>query len=207
MLSIHNLSYAHQKEIVFNYPNFATSKDPLLILGASGCGKTTLLHLISGLLKPKSGQVFWSGVDITQLSKQNLDHKRGKTIGLVFQQAHFVASLNVLENICLQANINQLTINKEELSGLLKRLNISHLALKKTNQLSEGEKQRTSIARALIAKPSYLLADEPTSALDDKNAQEVINLLHQEATITGTQVLIITHDQRLKSVVKNQIHL
>ena len=116
-------------------------------------------------------------------------------------------ALNVEENIKLQASINKKDILEPDFEALIDRLNIKHLLAKNTKELSEGEKQRVSIARALIAKPAYILADEPTSALDDKNTEEVLNLLVQESIIGDAQIVIITHDKRLKDKITNQIEL
>lgn len=207
MLSIKNLSFNYHTTKTFQFQDFQTSQEPLLILGPSGCGKTTLLHLLAGILKPNEGSISWGNQNICELNNKQLDTLRGQTIGLIFQKNHFISAYNVLENICLQAKINSVSIDNQLLENLLIRLNINHLKERSTQQLSEGEKQRVSIARALICQPKYILADEPTSALDDQNANEVIALLTSESKNFDTQVVIITHDQRLKDKFNNRIEL
>jgi ABC-type lipoprotein export system ATPase subunit len=207
MLKTDQVTFNYSNGKTFSFNNIESSSEPLLILGPSGCGKTTLLHLLAGILKPNSGNIYWADVNINQLMDYQIDRFRGKKIGLIFQKPHFVNALNVEENIKLQASINKKDVLESDFEALIDRLNIKHLLAKNTKELSEGEKQRVSIARALVAKPAYILADEPTSALDDKNTEEVLNLLVQESKHGGAQIVIITHDQRLKDKITNQIEL
>jgi len=207
MISTNKLVFQYDNGTSFNFKDFSSSPDPLLILGPSGCGKTTLLHLLAGLISPTSGEIKWNNNDIVSWTSQKRDKERAEQIGLIFQKPHFIAALNVEENILIQSNLTSKTTDELELDNLLDRLSIKHLKRKKINALSEGEKQRVSIARALICKPKYILADEPTSSLDDGNAYQVIDLLINESKLSKTQVLIITHDQRLKNKIKNNITL
>ena len=207
MLKTDQVTFNYSNGKTFSFNNIESSSEPLLILGPSGCGKTTLLHLLAGILKPNSGNIYWNEVKINQLSNNQIDHLRGEKVGLIFQKPHFLNALNVEENIKLQASINKKYILESDFDALIDRLNIKHLLSKNTKELSEGEKQRVSIARALIGKPAYILADEPTSALDDKNTEEVLNLLVQESKLGDAQIVIITHDKRLKDKITNQIEL
>ena len=183
----------------------------MLILGDSGSGKTTLLHLICGLLKPHSGSVEIAGVQVSDLDGVTLDKFRGENIGIVFQQAHFVQSLTVSENLALPALMTKSGESSEELRertrGLLKRLRLEHKADSLPNELSVGEQQRASIARALLHKPKVVFADEPTSALDDKSTEAVISLLEEETRLAGACLIIVTHDQRLKSRYSDRVEL
>jgi len=187
------------------------SSGQLLILGDSGSGKTTLLHLICGLLKPQTGSINIDGIDVTSLNDRELDKFRGVNIGVVFQQAHFVQSLTVSENLALPALMTSENISSEELSertvGLLKRLRLDHKADSLPRELSVGEQQRASIARALIHKPKVVFADEPTSALDDKSTEAVISLLEEETNHAGASLVIVTHDQRLKHRYDDRVEL
>ena len=183
----------------------------LLILGDSGSGKTTLLHLLCGLLNPVSGTVNLKGVDITSLNERDLDSFRGSNVGVVFQKAHFVESLTVSENLALPAMLTSEDISSAELQNrtheLLERLGLGHKAHSLPKDLSIGEQQRASIARAIIHKPQVVFADEPTSALDDRSTEAVVSLLEEESKRAGASLIIVTHDQRLKSRYSDRVEL
>ncbi len=182
-------------------------KEQLLVLGSSGVGKSTLLHLLGGLLTIKHGSIELDGQDMTQLANEKLDRFRGEKIGIVFQKNHFIASLSVMENLKVAQYFSNKKEDEAKCMSLLERLNIADKAYKSINTLSEGQKQRVAIARALANNPKLLLADEPTSALDDDNCKEVITLLEEQAEITGAALVIVTHDARLKDIIPNQITL
>ena len=183
-----------------------TSKENLLILGASGVGKTTFLHLLSGLLKPLEGEIDLIGTPISKLTMSEMDRFRGKNIGIVFQKPHFINSLTVKENLQLAQYISK-KIDKTRISSLLESLGIEDKANKKTLNLSQGEKQRVAIALAIVNSPKLILADEPTSSLDDLNCDKVINLLKNQAAKYKAKLIIITHDYRLKKHFKNTLSL
>jgi len=208
MISTTALRFSYGEGASFQFPDIATSRgETLLITGGSGKGKTTLLHLLGGLLRPQSGNVVIEDTDITPLSNKQLDRFRGKNIGLVLQQSYFVASLNVLDNVILAswlATGHQATQKAKE---LLEQLDLKDQMHKLPSQLSIGQQQRVSIARALINEPKLLLADEPTSSLDDENAYKVADMLSGLAKQFGTALVIVTHDQRLKDRFPKQISL
>lgn len=208
MLQTKGLKFSYDGTTKLEFPDVSCGKgERWLLLGQSGSGKTTLLHLLGGLRTAKVGQVIVDGVDLSNLSKSELDQYRGKHIGIVFQKAHFVKALTVEENLMLAQNLAGTSISKERIKDLLSRLNVGHKLKSKPDSLSIGEQQRVAIARALINQPAIILADEPTSALDDKNCDEVIELLEQQAQQEGATLLIVTHDGRLKEKFKNQITL
>tara|TARA_B100001093_G_scaffold513275_1_gene584873 strand:+ start:6747 stop:7370 length:624 start_codon:yes stop_codon:yes gene_type:complete len=203
------------KELKFNYDNQTSfsfkdinlkTGENLLILGNSGIGKTTLLHILSGLLKSKSGSIELFGNEITEFSSHELDKFRRDNIGIVFQKSHFINSLTVRENLELAQYIADKK-DSNRIVNILKNLNIFDKINKKTNQLSQGEKQRVSIALAIVNSPKLILADEPTSSLDDDNCSDVIRLLKKQATDFGAQLIVITHDSRLKKHFKKSIEL
>jgi len=203
-----NLTYSFSKGPSLIFPSFqAEENSELLILGNSGTGKTTLLHLLAGLRKPTSGEVEVNGVKLSSLNGASLDRFRGKNIGVVFQTSHFVQSLSVLDNILLAPYFSNNKISKTDAEKMLDRLNILSKKNKKTAALSVGEQQRVAIARALLNNPSLILADEPTSALDDENAKDVLNLLREQTQALKAALLIVTHDNRLKDEVKQRIEL
>lgn len=199
-------TYDHQSWI--EIPNFSSAADEThLILGHSGTGKTTLLHILCGILRPTEGNVYINDKDVYSLGQKKLDKFRGDHIGIIFQQPHFISSLSVKENLALAQRLAGKTVNNSTIEASLEKLNIGHKVNAKTKDLSVGEKQRVAIARALINKPLVILADEPTSALDDKNCNEVIDLIQLTAKEAKASLLIVTHDNRLKDIFPNQIHL
>jgi putative ABC transport system ATP-binding protein len=125
----------------------------VLIIGKSGVGKSTILHLLGGLMKPTSGSIIIDDKDLAEMSEAQLDRFRGNSIGIVFQKNHFVNSLNVEENLLLAQFLGLGQNDKTQIIELLKSLNIDHKAKSRINQLSQGEKQRVSIARAIINQP------------------------------------------------------
>lgn len=203
-----NLQFSYSPSVAFRFPDIGCKVgETLLITGASGRGKTTLLHLLGGLLKPSAGDIFIGETNITELSAAQLDRFRGQHIGIVFQQSHFIASLSVIENVMLAASLSGKPAKEQEGRQLLGQLNIGEQAGKKPQSLSQGQQQRVSIARALLNKPALLLADEPTSSLDDEACFTVAKLLQQQAQSAKVALLIVTHDQRLKALFPKNIEL
>lgn len=178
-----------------------------LLLGQSGSGKTTLLHLLAGLRTPKAGSVIINHTIINQLPSSKLDRFRGRHIGIVFQQSHFVRSLTVQENLALAQQLAGVKINYARIRSILEALHVAHKLQDKPEALSVGEQQRVAIARAIINQPSIILADEPTSALDDTNTARVLELLKEQTTSVHAVLLIVTHDNRLKTQFDKQIQL
>jgi len=208
MIQTQNITFSYAGKVNFVFPDIRTeSGETLLITGGSGKGKTTLLHLLGGLLRPKSGTIFIGETEISKLSAKRLDQFRGKNIGLVLQQSHFVEAFSVLENISMASWLATGKKSEEKAKSLLKQLDLEDQMYKLTSQLSIGQQQRVSIARALINEPKLLLADEPTSSLDDENAFKVADLLSNLSKEYKASLIIVTHDQRLKDRFSNQISL
>ncbi|MFC7773717.1 ABC transporter ATP-binding protein [Flavobacterium sp. GCM10027622] len=208
MIVTKNLSFSYKNEIRFEFPDIVcNASESVLITGNSGVGKTTLLHLLGGLLRPESGEILFDNVNINPLSEKQLDAFRGKNIGIVLQQNHFVESISVLENVMLASWLATGKKEKEKAKSLLAHLHLEKQVHKLPSQLSVGQQQRVSIARALINNPKALLADEPTSSLDDANTFKVADLLENLAKEYNTALIIVTHDSRLKQRFTNQIAL
>lgn len=203
-----DVQYSYNKDYTFVFPDIVCEKgEHLLITGASGCGKTTLLHLIAGLVTPKRGSILIKGNDIAQLRGTKLDKYRGREIGIVFQTPQFIKSLTAEENLKMAGSLNNLSVDNIYLDSLFETLNIAHCRNRKTNEMSQGELQLLSIARAVINKPSLILADEPTSSLDDKNCREAIKLLRYQAEKLQAGLVIVTHDNRLIQDFIKIVHL
>lgn len=208
MLSVKDVSYQYSQSEIINFPDFECHQgDQFLLLGQSGSGKTTLLQLLAGLRSPMTGQITVNEVDISQLSISEMDHFRGRNIGLIFQSSHFISALTVGENIALAQSLAGNKVDHQKIKMLLSRLNISQNINKKTFNLSQGEQQRVAIARAIINDPKVILADEPTSALDDMNTEEVLQLLMHQAKEVNSTLIIVTHDNRLKERFSKRIIL
>ena len=208
MIKTSNLTYAYPGQQLMTFPDIVCSaSEHALILGKSGVGKTTLLHLLGGILRPSAGEINISGHPMHQLAGKKLDVFRGKHIGLILQKAHFIRSLTSLENLLLTQNLSQLKVDRAHALHLMERLGIAHKANEKTHLLSIGEQQRLGIARALINHPDVILADEPSSALDDENCVKMINLLLEVADESKASLIIVTHDSRIKPMIDKKIYL
>lgn len=192
-----------------DFPDFAcASGERMLLLGNSGTGKTTLLHLLCGMLRPESGTLHVAGRDLRAASDRDLDLWRGSELGIVFQQAHFVQSLTIEENLALPHQLTHGYVPAEvmeHMGSMLDRLGIAQRTTARPHELSVGEQQRASIARALLHQPKVVFADEPTSALDDQNAAAVMDILDREAA--DATLVVVTHDQRLKDRYSNCVTL
>ncbi len=176
------------------------------VMGPSGSGKSTLLHLLGGLGKPTSGEVFWEGRRIDQLSTEARAGLRVRALGLVFQHHYLLPDLNLLDNLRVPGMIlgEDLTERARELLSQVGLGGREHLY---PEVLSGGERQRLAVARALVARPAALLADEPTGSLDRSNAERVARLMIALAREHAAGVLLVTHDEHLAGLADRQIHL
>ena len=179
----------------------------MLILGKSVIDKTTLLHLLAGILSPDSGNIFINDINITSFSNKNLDAFRGKHIGIIFQNTIVISSLTVYENLQARLYFSRIPYQKEEIVNILEQLDLVSVKNQKPQTLSAGQLQRLGIALGVIHKPDIILADEPTSSLDDENCELVIDLLKSQAKKSGASLIIITHDQRIKNSFAKTITL
>jgi putative ABC transport system ATP-binding protein len=168
------------------------------VMGPSGSGKTTLLHLLSGLDEPSAGTVLLGGTDLSELSVEQRTLRRRKSIGYVFQFFNLLPNLSVTENVGLPLSIagGHPEREKKRIAALLERLGLASRAEALPHQLSGGEMQRTSIARALVGGQRLLLADEPTGNLSQKAGLEVMQLLRKAVDVDGRSVLLVTHNPR-----------
>lgn len=208
MLRTQGLNFVYPQGERLTFPDLLCNDgEHCLILGQSGSGKTTLLHLIAGLRTVQSGSIVLNDTKMNELSAGQLDRFRGRNIGIVFQQSHFVRSLTLEENLSLAQRLAGLPVNHSRISSILAQLNLAHKLRAKPDALSIGEQQRAAIARAVLNQPALILADEPTSALDDANTEQVIQLLQEQAASVNATLLIVTHDNRLKTRFEQQIQL
>jgi lipoprotein-releasing system ATP-binding protein len=180
----------------------------IAILGPSGAGKTTLIHLLGGLDYPSQGRIFLDGQEIYALSDRELADLRNRRIGFVFQFYHLLSEFNVIENVLLPALIQRKRRNTKrdaqlilELVGLKDRM--GHFP----SQLSGGEQQRLAIARALINQPELLFCDEPTGNLDSPTGNQIIRLIRQLNQMRQMTVVLVTHNQEIAGLADKLFYL
>lgn len=208
MVKIHSLKHAYQGANPIRYPDWEVPDGVhAVILGNSGCGKTTLLHLIGGLMSPSEGEILVAGERLDEKSTASLDRFRGEHIGIIFQKPHLVRSLTVKENLLLAQYLGCKKQDARQATHVLESLSIGELSNRKVHQISHGQAQRVSIARAVINQPKLLLADEPTASLDDENCSRVIDLLKSQAEASRSTLIVATHDHRVKDTFTNQLAL
>jgi len=208
MISIQSLAHQYTRSALISFKNWQIKDgEQWLLLGESGSGKTTLLHILTGILKPIQGTVEINDTSIYTLSSKNLDQFRGRNIGVIFQKPHLIKSLTISENLALAQSFAKLPHNEMRINEVLESLAIDTKKNAYPNELSQGQLQRVSIARAVINKPALIIADEPTSSLDDKNATAVLNLLMQQSGLNQATLIVATHDKRVKDAFTNTYDL
>ncbi len=179
------------------------------IVGASGVGKTTLLHVLGTLDRPTAGKVLFEGKDVYMLNEKDLAFFRNREIGFVFQFHHLLPEFNALENTMMPCLIQG--ISKEEsvsrAEAILSLVGLKERFSHKPGELSGGEQQRVAVARALVLEPKVLLADEPTGNLDTKTGESVFDLLHELNRIKGVTLIVVTHNLKLAEKLSRQIQL
>ena len=181
--------------------------DFVVILGASGSGKSTFLNVISGLERPDSGKVFYDGKDITALSDNELTSFRKENVGFIFQQYNLIPDLNVYDNITFPLELDGTQIDKDFIQELLETLNISDKQEMLPAMLSGGEQQRVAIIRALATKPAIILADEPTGNLDTSTSHDVIGLLKMLSRQYQQTLIVITHDNDIAQMADRIVQI
>lgn len=202
ILKVQNLTKTYGKGETLvsavNDVSFTVEKQEFIaILGASGSGKSTLLHMIGGVDTPTSGKVFINNNDIYSLNDETLSHLRRTEVSIIYQFYNLISTLNVKENITLPLDLDKKTVDEKYLQEIIKLLKLENRLKHLPNELSGGEQQRVSIGRALITKPSIILADEPTGNLDSKNSIEVMELLKSANELFGQTIIMVTHDENL----------
>ncbi len=177
------------------------------IVGASGAGKTTLLHILGTLMPADGGSVEIAGIDVGALNDRRLSQFRNRHIGFVFQFHHLLPEFTAAENVMLPALIGGMSRREAEhrAAELLEMVGLSARATHKPSALSGGEQQRAAIARALVNRPSVVLADEPTGNLDTRNRDEIYRLLSDVRERFGQTIVIVTHDERLAEQTDRKI--
>jgi ABC-type lipoprotein export system ATPase subunit len=208
MFEVRELRHCYDGTEVLNIADWrAEQGSQWLVLGPSGSGKSTLLHILAGILRPSAGHVSVARQELTAMRPSELDRFRGKEIGIVLQRLHLMPSLNVLENVLLGQYAAGVGQDRSRALEVLAGLDLAEKADARPHQLSFGQAQRVAVARAIVNRPSLLLADEPTSNLDDARCMQALELLQSSAQACGATLLIATHDQRIKTRIPNHYTL
>lgn len=208
-LAAHGLALAFSGEGIIDLPELILAPGTLTVLaGPSGSGKSSLLYLLSGLLRPDSGSVAWDGEDIARLSEGRRDRWRRQHAGFIFQNFHLIDALSPLDNVLVPLWFDHMSAASakpralallDQLEVPTKRTHVSHL--------SRGQQQRVAIARALIGDPQVVFADEPTASLDAASGKTVIETLRKLAADEGRTVLVASHDPALRAVSDGVVQL
>ena len=212
ILSAKNLSKSflstEGKFYVFRNLSIEIDKSDLItIMGPSGSGKSTLLNILGTLDNYDQGLIKLNGKDINDLSKDHISRIRNKYIGFVFQFHHLIPEFNAIENIMIPQQIYGNNVNSSYATELLDYMGLSKRMSHYPSQLSGGEKSRVAVARALINKPTVVLADEPTGSLDIENAEKLIQLFKKINNDFGQSFVIATHDPKVALIGKKQYYL
>lgn len=201
MIKVEHISHFYGNEQVLYDVSFEIQSGEFVFLsGESGSGKSTILSIISTLLKPSNGELYIDGLNVQNI--ENLDIFRQKNIGFVFQFHYLINYLSVYENLALAA----LEDKKKNINRFLEELGILELSSRYPNELSGGQKQRVALARALVNEPKIIFADEPTGSLDSKNSIIVYELL-EKAQKSGTTVVVASHDMRIDKYATKTIRI
>jgi lipoprotein-releasing system ATP-binding protein len=183
--------------------------ETLAVVGASGVGKSTLLHIMGTLERPSAGEMLWDGEDVFSLDDKSLAAFRNRKVGFVFQFHHLLSEFNALENVMMPALIARLpqTVAREKAEAVLMRVGLKDRLSHRVTTLSGGEQQRVAVARALVLDPEVLLADEPTGNLDPKSGARVHELIVGLNRELGLTSVIVTHNLGLARALDRQITL
>ncbi|MGA2616307.1 MAG: ABC transporter ATP-binding protein [Thermoguttaceae bacterium] len=171
--------------------------EQMVLVGRSGCGKTTLLHVIAGISRPDSGKVRINDWDITLMSEAECDRFRAEHVGYVFQTFNLLRGFSALENVLLAMRFTGRRADRARARHLLDRVGVGHRATHKPAMLSVGEQQRVAVARALANRPKLLLADEPTANVDAGHQQQVLDLLRQTCREEQVALVLVTHSSEV----------
>ncbi len=184
-------------------------KEMLAIVGSSGSGKSTMLHLLGALDTPTSGTVLFEQQDIYQWNSQQQAQFRNRELGFVYQFHHLLGEFTALENVAMPLLIGGMAVKKasQMATDMLGRVGLSHRISHRPAELSGGERQRVAIARALVNEPHLVLADEPTGNLDHKSATAIYELMCQLNRELGTAFVVVTHDRELAGKLHRQVHM
>ena len=193
LLSANNLTHSFEYQLFSDLSLSLNEGQSIAIIGISGSGKSTILHILSTLLQPDEGEIVLFGKSISSMSKKELVQIRREKLGIVFQSHYLFRGFSAYENLEVSQILSQKNIDLE----LIDKLQISDSMQQKVTNLSGGQQQRVSIARVLVKQPKIIFADEPTGNLDKKTAAEVMDIFFNYCKIQKAGMLLVTHDEKL----------
>ncbi len=214
IIKLHNISKGFQVgdvyyDVLSEIDFEINSGDTIAVIGASGIGKSTLLHIIGTLDSPDTGELLFGGENILKYNSKQLAMFRNKKVGFVFQFHHLLPEFTAIENVMMPMMIEGINRKKAEYSAevLLKRVGLGQRLLNRAGTLSGGEQQRVAIARAIVQNPLILLADEPTGNLDRKNSQQIHELMDELNKEYGMTTIVVTHNMELAKFMARSVTL
>lgn len=199
MLELRNIKKSYQEPDggrlpILDIPQFdVQGGEQMVLVGKSGCGKTTLLHTIAGITRADEGSIRINGINIAALSEAGVDKVRAAKLGYVFQTFNLLPGFTALENVLLGMTFARGRKDASRARHLLERVGLAHRATHRPGALSVGEQQRVAVARALANRPSLLLADEPTANIDPRNQQKIVDLIRDTCREEGVSLIVVTH--------------
>ncbi len=205
MIEFKNVTKSYLQPILSIPELSITDKSQIGVFGPSGTGKTTFLHLISGLIQPSSGQIQVAGTNITVMKEAQRDVFRAKHIGYIFQTFNLVEGYSAIENVMLGQVFLTGKANREKAADMLEKVGLADRMRHNPSELSVGQQQRVSIARALVNDPDILLADEPTGSLDAASSASVMDLI--QSFSSGRTLLLVSHDPNVLDRFSERISL
>ena len=205
MITVSNIkkAYGEKNEVLKGFDLQITDGEFTVILGASGSGKSTFLNCLSGLERVDDGSIKYNDVDITELSDTALTKFRKDNIGFIFQQYYLLPNMTVEKNVRMGADL----ANNQEYEEIIKAVGLEEKAKKYPSELSGGEQQRVSVARALAKKPKVLFLDEPTGALDEETGRQVLDYICKLHKEYGFTIVMVTHNQNIAEMANTVIKM
>lgn len=205
MITVSNIkkAYGEKNEVLKGFDLQITDGEFTVILGASGSGKSTFLNCLSGLERVDDGSIKYNDVDITELSDTALTKFRKNNIGFIFQQYYLLPNMTVEKNVRMGADL----ANNQEYEEIIKAVGLEEKAKKYPSELSGGEQQRVSVARALAKKPKVLFLDEPTGALDEETGRQVLDYICKLHKEYGFTIVMVTHNQNIAEMANTVIKM
>ncbi len=208
MIAVRGLAHRYGAVEALRVPEWKVAQgERWLVLGPAGCGTTTVLHVVAGLIHPSEGEVEVAGEKLQKLDGARMDRWRATTVGIVLQALHLVKHLSVRDILRLAQYLAKAPQDDRRIDDALGALGVAQKSARRPSELSQGEQQRVAIARAVVNRPKLLLADEPTANLDDGAAAKVVDLLTEQAARHGATLVVATHDARVKGKFRERLEL
>lgn len=207
MVELENLELRRGGDLILRIPELRLApSSQTLLMGGSGSGKSSLVHLLAGFLAPSAGRYRFQGRDVSALRETEWDRLRAAEVGVVFQHYPLLRGFSVLENLLIPMGLAG-SLDRDRALSLLERVGLGHRLHHRPAALSAGQRQRVALVRALVNSPALVLADEPTAHLDPESARAALSLLKELVTEAGSTLILVTHDHTLKDGFPSHLSL